>query len=75
MRLIEQRLKPSGLAISSLEDHSFTKIHLKFKERKDHVSSFGYDLTTCGKSYFGTHIPIETIFVWLNKIIKFILFT
>ena len=75
MCLIEQRLKVSGLAISCCEDHSFTKIHFRLKKRKDHVSSFGYDFTTSGKCCFGTHIPIETIFVWLNKIIKFLLLT
>ena len=75
MCLIEQRLKVSGLAISCCDDHSFTKIYFKLKKRKDHVSSFGYDFMTSGKSCFGTHIPIETIFVWFNKIIKFLLLT
>ena len=75
MCLIEQRLKVSGIAISCCEDHSFTKIYFRLKKRKDNVSSFGYDFTTSGKSCFGTHIPIETIFVWLNKIIKFLLLT
>ena len=75
MSLIEQRLKVSGSAISNCEDHSFTKIYFKLKKEYDYVSSFGYDFTTSGKSCFGTYIPIETIFVWLNKIIKFLLLT
>ena len=68
MRLIEQRLKVSGSAISCCEDHSFTKNIFQIeKKEKDHVPSFGYDFTTSGKSCFGTHTPIETIFVWLIK--------
>ena len=33
MRLIEQRLKVSGSAISSCEDHSFAKVYFKLKKR------------------------------------------
>ena len=34
VRLIEQRLKVSGSAISNCEDHSFTKIYFKLKKNK-----------------------------------------
>ena len=33
MRLIEQRLKVSGSAISNCEDHSSTKIYFKLKKK------------------------------------------
>ena len=75
MRLIEQRLKVSGSAISNCEDHSSTKIYFKLKKKNKTVSNFGYDFTTSGKSCFGSYIAIETIVVWLNKIIKFLLLT
>ena len=39
MRLIEQRLKVSGSAISNCEDHSFTKIYFKLKKKRNKTMS------------------------------------
>ena len=38
MRLIEQRLKVSGSAISNCEDHSSTKIYFKLKKKNKTMS-------------------------------------